>query len=582
MQLSSSEGKTLVPADAGQPPVTADRLPPIVRSLIKLPAGRQFGLVLGCALVIAIGVAVVLWSRAPDYGLLVSGLPEKEVGEILEQLEKLNVDYQIDATTGAIKVPEGRVHEMRFKLARQGLPKSNEQGFELLDKEVGFGTSQLVETVRYQRALEGEIARSIMTIQSIKAARVHLALPKQSVFVRQAKTPSASVVVDLYAGHDLEKGQIEAIVHLVASSVPHLEAGQVTLVDQRGRLLNAQNSADDMSLTSNQFDYKKRVEDHLIQRIENILTPLLGREGLRTQVTADIDFTVTERTQELFNPDLPALRSEQTAEEQNRTAPVQGVPGALSNQPPAAGTAPEIITQPANQTGQPGETVQAAEAQSPASASKTATRNYELDKTISHSRLASGVLRRLTVAVVIDNQHSLQEDGSPASKPFSDEDISRFSDLVKEAVGFDVSRGDRVTVSNVTFKSEAIESLPPSPLWEQDWFTGLLKQAMAALVVVLLIFGVLRPVMKALVNKETLEKGKTPTQDSVKQKEKTSAAAAAGELAEDRLTLDGADDTLMLAAPQSYEKRLEFARRMIDQDPKRVAQVVKTWIEKHG
>jgi flagellar M-ring protein FliF len=582
MELSSSDSNNLARSADSQLPVEANRLPPMVRSILNVTAGRQFALILGCALVVAVGVAIVLWSRTPEYKLLFSGLPEKEVGEILEALEKLNIDFKIEPASGAIKVPEDKVHEVRFRLARQGLPKSDGYGYELLDKEAGFGTSQLVEAARYQRALEGEIARSIMTIQAVKAARVHLALPKESVFVRQAKKPSASVLVDIHAGRSLEKGQVEAIVHLVASGVPHLEPEQVTLVDQRGQLLNAKDNAGDMSLTSKQFDYKKRVEDHLIERVENILIPLVGREGLRTQVTADIDFTVTERTQELFNPELPALRSEQTTEEHNRATLVQGVPGALSNQPPAAGTAPEIAGPPNTEAAQPSQAIPAGEGTSPASASKSATRNYELDKTISHSRLSAGGLRRLTVAVVIDNQRRVQDNGSAASKPFSDEDIAQFGDLVKEAVGFDIRRGDRITVTNVAFKGETIEPMSPLPLWQQAWFPSLMKQAIAGLVVILLIITVLRPLMKGLVSKASAEEANKKLAKDAPAESKGGKTGDTQQLADDKPTLQGADETLLLEAPQSYEKRLEFARKMVDQDPKRVAQVVKTWIEKRG
>ncbi|WP_082411552.1 flagellar basal-body MS-ring/collar protein FliF, partial [Methylogaea oryzae] len=285
-----------------------------------LPRNQQIAVLGGVALAIALAVAVVLWSQSSDYSVLFSSLPDKEVGEVMDALTKLNIPHKVDSRTGSLQVPSDRLHEVRLKLAAQGMPKDGTQGFELMDQERGFGTSQMMETARYQRALEGEIARSIATLQHVKSARVHLALPKETVFVREKKKPSASVVVRLSSGHELAKDQVEAIVYLVASSVAQLEPEQVTVVDQEGHLLNSKERSGELSLTGKQFDYKKQVEEHLMGRITNILSPVVGGESLRTQVSADIDFSVTERTQEMYNPEAPALRSEQTSEDQNRGA----------------------------------------------------------------------------------------------------------------------------------------------------------------------------------------------------------------------------------------------------------------------
>jgi len=314
---------------------------PAIKGLAGLTIARQIGLMLGLALSVAIGVAVVLWSQEPSYGRLYSEIGESDVSEILEILNKENIKYKVETGSGAIMVPMDQVSTLKLKLAAQGLPKSNSLGYELLDKEQGFGASKSVETVRFQRALEGEIARTIMSIQNVKTARVLLAIPAQSVFVRERKKPSASVIVHLYQGRALDKGQVESIIHLVASSVPQLEAEHVTVVDQKGQLLNSNDSSAAGNLTSRQFEYKKNIEEHLMGRIENILSPLVGSDGMRVQISADVDFTETDRTQEMFNPDLPALRSEQTSEEQSTQPATQGVPGALSNQPTPAGAAPD-------------------------------------------------------------------------------------------------------------------------------------------------------------------------------------------------------------------------------------------------
>jgi len=572
-------GSSLIPGEATAV-AKGDHLPPLLRGFYLLPRGRQIGFIVALALTVAVAVAVLLWAQQKDYERLFVNLPEKEAGEIVEALKKLDTDFEIERSTGAVLVPADKVHELRLKLATQGLPRQGEMGFDALSKGSSFGTSQMMEGVRFQHALEGEIARSVMTIRGVKSARVHLALPKESVFIRQPRKASASVVVELGSGYGLEPGQVEGIVHLVAASVPQLEPSQVTVVDGRGHLLNSTDSSSGMNLTAKQFDYKRQFEDHLIERVENILSPVVGHEGMRTQATVDLDFTETERTQELYNPDLPALRSEQVAEEQNRGGAVpQGVPGALTNQPPPAGVAPETTGQP-GQPGEPAAGAGASAAAQPSSNSKSATRNYELDKTISHSRLGTGQVRRLTVAVVVDHLRVLQPDGSYTSQPYSDEDLGRFSSLVKEAVGYDATRGDRVTVTNAAFKVE--EAGPPAPLWELPWFWTLAKQIGAGLVLILLIFGVLRPAVRGLLSREAAERGTAAAGAGAAGLPGAEPGAAVASLegpeGESIGALEGPDDVLLLEAPQSYEKRLEFAQRAIDNDPKRVAQVIKIWM----
>ncbi|MGR8931601.1 MAG: flagellar basal-body MS-ring/collar protein FliF, partial [Gammaproteobacteria bacterium] len=461
---------------------------------------------------------------------------------------------------------------------------STSLGYELLDKDNGFGSSKSVETMRFQRALEGEIALTIQTIQNVKSAKVLLALPVQSVFVRERKKPSASVVVELYQGRSLEKEQIEAIVHLVASSVPLMEPSQVTVVDQKGRLLNANDVPEGISLSAKQFEYKKNLEEHLRGRIENILTPLVGTDGMRAQISADVDFTVTEKTQEMFNPDLPALRSEQTQEDSNALNKVQGVPGALSNQPPPTGVAPEVAS---------GQEKTPDVRSGNSSSSKSATRNYELDKTITHTRLATGALSRLSVAVVVDDKRVL-EAGNWTQRPFSPEELNQLRELVKQAVGYDSSRGDQVTVTNVTFKPpEALEDVS-EPLWEKPWFMDVLKILVAMAVLLLLIFKVLRPAFYTLIGKDEQEEKLKALEQARKDAEeiggvvrfdengKPVAVRIDEETGQPLGITSGAEDLLLLEAPQSYEKRLEYIQKLIDEDPKLVAQVIKIWLKDDG
>jgi flagellar M-ring protein FliF len=559
---------------------------PALKGLAELPIARQLGLMLGLALSVAIGVAIVLWSQAPSYGRLFSEIGDKDVTEILEVLDTQGIKYKVETGSGAIMVPIDNVSEVKLKLAALGLPRSNSLGYELLDKDQGFGSSKSVEMVRFQRALEGEIAQTIMTIQSVKAARVLLAIPVQSVFMRDRKKPSASVIVSLYQGRSLNKSQIESIIHLVASSVPQLEAEQVTVVDQKGRLLNSNDSSSVGYLTSKQFEYKKNIEEHLMDRITNILSPLVG-DGMRVQISADVDFTETDKTQELFNPKISALRSEQTSEEQSTLLATQGVPGALSNQPTPAGVAPETTTIPVSEQNSTTATVPV-----PGSSSKNATRNFELDKTITHTRLATGLLHRLSVAVVVDNRYITQADGKIKNQPYTPEDINRFSDLVKQAVGFDSIRGDQITVTNVAFKTpEELEALPEIPVFEQGWFLNLMKQAAAILAVLLLIFGVLRPAMRSLSGRDKEEKKADDLADEqakiaatgggVSYNYKQDGIPTATPALQQQISAElptHMEDLLLIDVPHGYEKRLEYLQRVVDNDPKLVAQVVKRWV----
>jgi len=599
--LASTETSSTIELVAENEPPKV--LHPALEGVAELTVTKQLGLMLGVALSVAIGVAVVLWSQAPSYDLLFSSLGEQDAAEILDVLDKEQIEYKVDEKSGAILVPSGKVRDVKLKLAAQGLPRSTSIGYELLDKEASFTTSKSVELKRFQRALEGEIARTIMTIQNIKAARVLLALPKQSVFVRKQKKPSASVIINLYQGRSLEKEQVEAIIHLVASSVPMLEASQVTVVDQKGRLLSTKDKNSGSALTGKQLDYKAEIEARLMSRIENILMPIVGPEGMRVQVSADVDFTVTEQTQEIFNPKSDAIRSESSTEDFSSLSSIQGVPGALSNQPPPAGVAPEVTGKdktaipPGKEDAIAGniivpneESVPKTKPPIPTSSSKTATRNYELDKTITHTRLASGLVRRLSVAVVIDDKHIISESGAVTNLPFSTEDINRLTELVKRAVGYNIRRGDEVVLTNATFRAPSeLEALPEEPIWEQAWFIDLMKQLAAALVVLFIVFGVLRPTMRGLVAKEEPEEeaegtegvetvmGENGVPVAVRYDEEGNAIPL--QPGEEGYELSSeTEDLLLLESPQNYEKRLEYVRKLVDEDPKLVAQVIKTWV----
>lgn len=522
------------------------------------PVVRQLGVMIGIAASVALGIAVVLWSQTPNYTVLFGNLAQKDASEVVAALEQNGIPYKVNSSTGAVMVDSGKVQEARMKLAGQGLPHSDSLGFEILQQETGFGTSRALEAARFHRALEGELARTISTLTNIESARVHLATPKKSVFVRKQNNPTASVVLKLYSGRVLDKGQVAAIVHLVASSVPELDSSKITVVDHKGNLLSGEMDSRQMMLTSSQFEYTKELEKHYKQRVEEILSPILGAERVRAQVSAEVDFTVTEQTSERFNPDLPALRSEQTNEQLSQLSAVQGVPGALSNQPPAAGNAPEVA----------GAGADVGAAGSPLNSSKRATRNYELDKTISHTRLSSNKLRRLSVAVVVDDLITQAEDGTTTRIERTPEDINRITRLVKESIGFNAQRGDSVEVINSPFMApEQPAPLPELAIWQQPWVWDVAKQAGGVILVLVLILFVLRPTMKKLIE--------PPVVHRLSETEGATAGGAAGGAG---MSLEGDDDSMMLPGPEKYENTLEAARQMVQDDPKRVAQVIRSWV----
>ena len=541
----------------------------------RLNLFRQVGLAIGLAAAIAIGVAVALWSSEPGFTLLYGGLTDKDASEIASALQRSNIPFKVDERTGGIMVPGNQIQSARIQLAGEGLPSGTGVGYEILQQDQGFGTSRALETARFQRALEVELSRTISALTNVRSARVHLAVPKPSVFLRNRNKPRASVLINLLPGRLLEKGQVEAIVHMVASSVPEMSTEEVKVIDHKGRLLTNGMGDSELALTAGQFEVTRQLEQSYVRRIEGILTPLLGLDGVRAEVSAELDFTVTERTQESFNPDLPAVRSEQTIEEQSQgAAGAGGIPGALSNQPPAGATAPEVAT---------GAAGAGAAAGAPSNSARRVVRNYELDKTISHTRLGSGALQRLSVAVLVDDKRVVDENGETTQSPRTPEEIERLTALVKEAVGFNERRGDSVSVINAAFTPpQEIEPIPEAPIWEQPWVLDVAKQAGGVLLILLVAFGVLRPVLRSLA-----EKGRAaPPQQLV-------TVSPTGELVpvgEGQAGMAGGaggmsmDMQKQLEPPKGddYQSQMQAAQSIVKEDPKRVAQVMKAWVASDG
>lgn len=521
---------------------------------------KPIAMLVGIAAAVAVGVGVVLWSREPTYALLYGNLSTSDAAQIAQALDEIGVPYKVDTTTGAITVPADRVHDARLKLAAQGLPETD-GGFALIAKEPGFGVSQFMEGARYQHALETELARTIANLQAVEAARVHLALPRQSPFVRDRRTPSASVFLRLKPGRRLESEQVTAIANLVASSIPELASEHVTIVDQQGRLLSAPGTGDELAAREKQLEIARSIEERYASRIESLLAPLVGVGRVRAQVVADVELSTTEEAREQYRPESQVVRSEQIAEETSRngTGPL-GVPGALTNQPPVGGVAlpPGVDAAAASQVDGNAENG----IRPPDNVSRQATRNYEIDRTIAYTKQPAGRLKRLTVAVLIDNLRTTDEEGNVVETPLTQEEIDNITRLVKDAVGFDASRGDSVNVVNASFRGEvqaqdvAVDEIP---LWQQPLARDIAKLIAALIVLIVLVVGVLRPIIRSLLG---------PPRDQ----------PALPPPAEQEVVATVTDEEPQRPAALDYEGQLEHARALVSQDPARVAQVVKSWV----
>jgi len=553
---------------------------------------QHFGRLIGLAVAVALGVVVALWSSEPNYTPLYNNISGKDVGEIAQLLQTNDIEFKLDPISGMLQVEQSRSAEARMLLASKGLPQSSSVGLEMLQEEQSLGTSQFIEKARYNHALEEELARSVESIRSVESARIHLALPKQSIFIRNRTKPSASVITKLYAGRALNKGQVDAIVNMVASSIPMLDAKMVTVIDQYGHLLSVD---DDMglALTTKQFDYTKKIEDDYSDRIVQLLEPIIGAGKVNTQVAAQLDFSNIETTREAYDPERSVLRSEQVSEESTQSSlQALGIPGALSNQPPGTGT-----TDPAAATAEE-------RGNAPVNQNRTATRNFEVDRVLGHTMNSVGTIQRISVAVVIDNKTLIKDDGSIESVAYSDEELAKFTEIVKQTVGFNETRGDSVNLMNSAFV-KVTQEIMEVPLWQEllnkGWLIDLIKQIFGAigLLIVYLMFG--KPLLKSLNPNKVLVDDQTNTVSG----ELVNAGAMAGALP-DGITRDVngtlvdsdgntisdeeaeqiqsiLDDpnnpaNLIRRGNVTYEQKIEMARNVVMDDPARVSNVLKNWI----
>ncbi len=537
---------------------------PTILGFADTPGLRTIALSVVAAFTLAVMVGIWMWSQQPDYRVLFSNFTDRDGGAIVASLQQLNIPYKYSEGGSAILVPSNQVHDARLKLAAQGLPKGGNVGFELMENQK-LGISQFLEQINYQRALEGELARSIQAVSAVQTARVHLAIPKSNVFIREQQKPTASVLLNLYPGRTMDQQQVSAIVHLVASSVPELAAKNVTVVDQNGNLLSdTSKQIANNNLDPAQLKYVQDYQQNIVKRIESIISPIVGAQNVRAEATADIDFSRSEQAAETYRPNSPpessTIRSQQSSESYNKSLNASGIPGALSNQPPVPSTAP--IVAPANAS-------PSSAASSAGLTQKDSTVNYEVDKTIKYTQQPMGGVKRLSVAIVINFKSETDKSGKVTSKALTETEKTQISDLAKEAMGFNKERGDTLNLVNSPFATPEKEAIVEVPIWKQPDTIQTVKEIgryiIAALVLGYLFFGFLKP---------TLKKITTRQMEKEKQEEKRHKRELALE--------DEAEDVVNLSKntgkQSDYEINMDIAKQLATSDPKIVANVIKTWV----
>ncbi|MEN3277792.1 MAG: flagellar M-ring protein FliF [Massilia sp.] len=555
---------------------TADELldtPAQPQPFLKTAMGRNVLIGGGVAAVLAVVLALWLWNSGPEYRVLYANYSDKDGGAITAALDQMGVPYKFSEGGSAILVPAEQVPDLRLKLASQGLPKGGNVGFELMENQK-LGVSQFLEQVNYQRSLEGELARSIQSLGSVAGARVHLALPKPSVFVRDQQKPTASVLLNLQSGRALDPGQVSAIVHLVASSIPELTVGNVTVVDQNGNLLSEQPKQNGLGkqLDATQLKYVEMVQQNIVKQVESLITPIVGKGNVRAEATAEIDFAQVDTAAEMYKPNSPpepqAIRSQQTSEQTGPvTGAANGIPGALSNQPPGLATAPLDGTAP----GTPGATTTGP-------SRKDATTNYEVDKTVRYEQRPMGGIKRLTVGVVVNYRRSVDPNtGKITVKPLAAEEVAQINELVKQAMGYSQARGDTMNVANAPF--DGVDRPDENgPDWYKDPANLPLamevgKYLLIAAVIAFLYFRILRPLLRPVVRKFDEATAKP---EEKKPEEEEDDEAAVVTLGPDGQPIGGGGEE----APRerSYRENLAMAKEMARDDPRIVANVIKAWV----
>jgi flagellar M-ring protein FliF len=536
----------------------------------RLGIARQIGLMIGLAGSVALGFALVLWLQEPNYQPAMQNIAAADMEEVTRVLNLDGIDFKVDPKTGTLLVASDQLYQAKIKLAASGIASEQSIGYELLDQDQGLGSSQFMESTRFKRGLEGELSRTISSFRSIRSARVHLAIPKRSVFVRDSRRPSASVLVNVASLTGVSREQVDAIVNLVAGSVPEMDKSDVTVVDQKGNLLSRNDESLEDIRVSKEFEYSRKIESVLNNRIASILEPIVGTGRFRSEVSADVDFTEIEEAEELFNPDMTVVRSEQTLDEQSALGADGGIPGALSNQPPTDAQAPEVAGQAEGAADGGGVNLR-----------KQSTRNYEVDRTVSYTRHQKGRVSRLTVAVAIDDIRNINpETGEVSFTQWSDAELERLTLLVRNAVGYSAARGDSVNVINTPFAPQEIEEFVEPELWEQSWFWEAVWKGLAVLVAIIVVFAIIRPAFRNLAAAGAQARDEAFGDDAMGQL--SALEGGGGDVGATAMLAGGGDDFLLPGASEGYDKQVNALKGLVAEDPARVAQVVRKWVNQDG
>jgi len=523
---------------------------------------RQIVLVIALVICVAIAIFIVVWAQEPDFRPLAK-MPTEELIETLDYLDQAQIEYRLEGNT--IYVNEEQYKDIKLSLARSGISQDPTAGEDIILQDMGFGVSQRVEKERLKHAREQQIARTIEEMASIQRVKVLLALPKENVFARREKKGSATVVLTMRRGSLLSGEEVDSVVDIVASAVQGLEPDRVTVTDSNGRLLNS-GSQDSLSARSRkEYEIEKQREREYMEKIDSILIPVLGLENYTAQVDVTMDFTSVEQTQKRYNPDLPAVRSEMTMENNTVGGVVAGIPGALTNQPPLDANIPQQATG-SNQT-----------RTTPGSSRKEATRNFELDTTISHTKQQTGVIRRLSVSVAVDYLHSADAEGNPVSEPRTQEELMNLRRLLQGGIGFDVTRGDSLEVVSIPFSRVDDGSMVKTEIWEQPWFMRALRLIVGGLVIIVLMIFIVRPMLRRLIYPEdTTESDEYSAEEGLDLGDET-ISMLSQEFDEGQVGFSP-DGSLMLPDLHKDEDVLKVVRALVANEPELSAQVVRGWM----
>ena len=526
---------------------------------------RQVSLIIALAICLAIAIFIIIWARQPEMRPL-GKMPTEELIQTLDFLDAQKIDYELNGNV--IMVPEDAYQDIKLSMTREGLTQGPTSGTDILMQDMGFGVSQRLERERLKHSREQQLARTIEELNKVSRAKVLLAVPKENVFARMEKKPSATVVLTLQRGRTLNSEEIDSVVDIVASAVQGLSPERVTVTDQNGRLLNSGSQNSLSARSRKEYEIERQREQEYLEKIDSILIPVVGLGNYTAQVDLVMDFSAVEETQKRYNPELPAVRSETTLEENNIGGLAAGIPGALSNQPPVNSAIPENATNTQSTT----------QNSAPLRTHKEATRNYELDTTISHKRKQTGVIRRISVSVAVDYSHAANAEGQASAAPRTEQELNNIRRLLQGGVGFDLQRGDALEVVSVPFVREDLGAAAELPLWEQNWFMKLVRLALGALVIIVLIVAVVRPMLKRLIypddtleayDEEALTSGVDIGDNTLEMLNKDFDSASVG---------FSPDGTLQLPDLHGDEDLLKAVRALVANEPELSSQVVKAWL----